>query len=236
MRIALVDDDADFLAQTARLLALDLERRGIQAEVAAFASAEKMLTAKPSAVFDMYLLDVMMPGMDGIELARRIRRVQFDAPIVFFTTSKDFALESYSVRASGYVVKPFTHEAFAAALDVAFRWLGAARPEVVPLKTSAGFVNLELKDFVYAETDGHFVIVHTLDRRIVTVRLSVQVLWEQLGSDARFVRVGRQLLVNLARTKNFADGKITLATGETFAVPRRAISEVKDAFLRFYRG
>jgi len=236
MRIALVDDDVDFLAQTARLLALDLERRGMQAEVAAFASAEKMLAAKPSAAFDMYLLDVMMPGRNGIELACAIRRVQSDAPIVFFTTSKDFALESYSVRASDYVVKPFTHEAFAAALDAAFRYLSAARPQVVALKTLAGIVNLELKDFVYAETDGHFVIVHTLDRRTVTVRLTVQELWEKLGGDARFVRVGRQLLVNLARAKNFADGKITLATGETFAVPRRAIPEVRDAFLRFYRG
>jgi len=237
MRIALVDDDVKFLAQTARLLEIILEQRGMRAEVAQFTSAEMLLARRSSdGPFDMYLLDVVMPGMDGIELGRKIRRDQPDVPLLFFTTSRDFAVEAIGIEAVSYVVKPFSHDAFAEALDRAFKRLATAKPSTLTLKAQTGYVNVPLRDFVCAETNGHYMTVCLSNGISLTTRLSLQEMLEKLqgDGDVRFVRVGRQLIVNLAQVKNYSDGKLTLSNGRKFIVPRRSLSEVRSAFERFY--
>lgn len=237
MKIALVDDDAKFLAQTARLLEITLEQRGVRAEVSQFASAENLLARmSDDTLFDMYLIDVLMPGMDGIELGRRIRRGQPDAPLLFFTTSRDFAVEAIGIEAVSYVVKPFSHDAFAEALDRAFRRMATAKPSILKLKAQSGYANVPLRDFISAETNGHYMSVCLSGGISLTSRLSLQEMWERLqgDGDARFVRVGRQLIVNLAQVKNYSDGTLTLSNGQKFIVPRRSLPEVRSAFAHFY--
>lgn len=235
MKIALVDDDVKFLAQVARLLEIILEQRGTRAEVSQFPSAEKLLARMSGGTsFDMYLLDVVMPGMDGIELGRKIRRDQPEVPILFFTTSRDFAVEAIGIEAVSYVVKPFSHGAFAEALDRGFKRLATATPPVMTLKAQGGYVNIPLRDFVYTETTGHYTTVHAANGHPLTTRLSMQEMWERLEADVRFVRVGRQLIVNLAQVKNYSDGTLVLSDGQKFVVPRRSLSEVRNAFARFY--
>lgn len=235
MKIALVDDDVKFLAQTARLLEIVLEHRGMRAEISAFSSPEKLLAARTAgAAFDLYLLDVVMPGTDGIALGRIIRREQPDAPIVFFTTSRDFAVEAIGIEAVGYVLKPFAHDAFAEAIARAFKRLATAPSPTLMLKGQNGYVNVPLRDFAYAETNGHYTTVYAADGRSVTTRLSLQELWEKLEGDVRFVRVGRPLVVNLAQVKSYSGGTLLLASGRKFPVPRRSLAEVKGAFARYY--
>jgi len=232
MRIALVDDDADFRAQTARMLLLLLDERRTQAQISSFDSAEGILA--DGTEFDIYLLDVMMPGMNGIELARHIRRKQPEAPIVFFTTSTDFALESYSVDAADYVVKPFTCDVFARALARAFRRRTTVRPAGLLLKDSGELVRLPFADIVFAKADGHYQVVQLADGRSRIVSQSLQELWEKLAGDVRFVRIGRTLIVNLAHVTSVSGGTLLMADGRSFPVPRRVFAEVKDALLRFY--
>jgi len=235
MRIALVDDDVKFLAQAARLLEIILEHRRTRAEVVQFASAEKLLARLSSGEsFDMYLLDVVMPGMDGIGLGRRIRRTQPDAPILFFTTSRDFAVEAIGIEAVSYVIKPFAHEAFAEALERAFRRLATIQPTALMLRGQDGYANVPLRDLVSAEANGHYLSVCLSNGRPLTTRLSLQELWGKLEGDERFVRVGRQLIVNLAQVKSYSNGVLSLSDGKRFVVPRRSLAEVKTAFARFY--
>jgi len=233
MRIALVDDDLDFLAQTARMLALALEERGMTARVDRFASAGALLAASDGA-FDLYFLDILMPGENGIELARRIRRSQPEAPIVFFTTSPDFALESYAVEASGYVVKPFSRAAFERAFDRACQHLSAVRPSCLTLKSEGGYVNVPTKEIVFVEAGGRYQVAHVLSGRTLVVHQSMQDLEEKLEGDSRFLRVGRQVIVNLAQVTDFTGSTLTVVGGKKISVPRRALTEVRASFRAFF--
>jgi len=241
MRIALVDDDENFRSQTAQTLKLLLDERGMVADVSSFTSAEELLAAssggseKPETVFDLYLLDLILPKMDGMALARRIREKQPEAPIVFFTTSPEFALESYSVGAADYVVKPFERELFNRALDRAFRQLAEVRPADWVVRTSEGAVRLRLADVVFAEAAGHYQVVHFAGGGTQVLSLSLQGLWEKLAGDVRFVRVGRQCVVNLAYVVALGEGELKLADGQTRPVPRRQMAEVRAAFMRYFR-
>lgn len=235
MRIALVDDDARFLAQAVRLIGGLIESRGVSAELTTFASAERLLAARrDGTVFDIYFLDMIMPGMDGLTLGRRIRRDQSEVPIVFLTTSRDFALEAIGLDVADYVVKPFTGEAFARALDRALKRLSAVASPSLMLKAPTGYVTLALNDLVCARSDGHHLSIRTTAGKTLSPRLSMPELWDRLKDDVRFVRVGRQLLVNLAQVKGYAEGTLVLSDGETHSVPRRATADLKAAFARFY--
>ena len=104
LHIALVDDDARELERTGTLV----ERwQDAPSRFAAFSSARALLAAMDAgADFDLYLLDVVMPEMDGIELGRAIRERDKDGAIIFLTTSPDFALDSYEVWPLQYLLKP----------------------------------------------------------------------------------------------------------------------------------
>jgi len=233
MRIAIVDDDSDFLAQSARMLALVLEDRGMRATVERFGSAEA-LSAVSDGTFDLYFLDVLMPGESGVKLARRIRRSQPEVPIVFFTTSPDFALEAYAVEASGYVVKPFSRAAFERAFDRACRLLPTAGTSSLTLKSEGGYVNVPTNEIVFVEAGGRYQVVHVLDGRTFVLNQSMQELEGKLQCDRRFLRIGRQYIVNLAHVTDFAGSALTVVGGRRIDIPRRTLAEVRAAFRAFF--
>jgi len=235
MRIAIVDDDEKFLAQAFETLVLVLSERGTPAEVEKFVSAEALLSRCGGGTsFDMYLLDVVMPGTDGIALGRTIRQGQPKAPILFFTTSRDYAVEAFGIAATDYVIKPFSTEDFARAIDRAFERLASATEPKLALRLSDGIVRVALSDVVSVETGGHYLTVSLVAGRSHVVRQTLQELWEAMKNDTRFCRIGRQAIVNFARVTDFTGDALCLVGERRLSIPRRLRTEVKAAYLDFY--
>lgn len=234
MNIALCDDDGRFRAQTARSLEEILERRGLEAEVFRFASAEELLQAqKDGKSFDVYLLDIVMPGTDGVTLARQLRKGSPTAPILFFTTSSDYAVEAFALGAAHYVVKPFSRGEFVTAIDRALALIPEQAPKGVVFKSSEGLVSVPFDELLYSESDEHYQHVHLADGREVFTRMSGLELWQRLESTRLFVRAGLRYILNLRHIQGIGKGGVTLTGGTTVEVPRRAMPEVKDAYLQF---
>ena len=108
MRIALCDDEKAHQDKIGAMLA---EYPGNDINLKVYSEAEKLLEQIEWGgrdIFDLYILDVIMPGMSGIELGENLRDVGVSAPIIYLTTSKDYAVDSYNVRAFHYLVKPVT--------------------------------------------------------------------------------------------------------------------------------
>jgi len=157
MRIAICDDDESFGVQTVRLTEETLALRDVEAEVACFADAEALLAARAKgSAYDIYFLDIYLPGMDGINLAVKIRETQPDAPVVFLTTSEEHALGANSIDAVHYLVKPFEPRRFVCALDRALALLPRAEQETLLVKAVEGVQEaLSLGDIVSVESEGH---------------------------------------------------------------------------------
>ena len=105
MKIAICDDDNRDLLQIASLLESYRHDRKAVLSYASFQNATELLVSLESREYDLLLLDVLMPGVNGIQAAREIREHNSRMEIVFLTSSPEFAVESYNVRAHYYLFK-----------------------------------------------------------------------------------------------------------------------------------
>ena len=117
MKIAVCDDDNLFVQQTGQAVQEWAQERELSASVFSFDNGDSLLNAYAAEKFDILLLDIMMPLFTGMELAHAIREIDAAAKIIFLTSSPEFAVESYEVKASGYLLKPLQKEKLHSVLD-----------------------------------------------------------------------------------------------------------------------
>lgn len=111
LQIAVCDDNIDELSNMVQLINQYRLSKNINLDYAAFSNGFELVSAlEKGKRFDIYCLDIIMPGYTGIDVANEIRSFDKNAPILFFTSSSEFALESYSVKAINYVLKPISKE------------------------------------------------------------------------------------------------------------------------------
>lgn len=117
MKIALCDDDEKELAGLKTMLHHYGAKHHKPLTYKEYTSSVELASQAPKERFDLYLLDIIMPRLTGVELAREIRSFDKAASIIFLTTSPEFAVESYTVKATNYLMKPVQEETFFAAMD-----------------------------------------------------------------------------------------------------------------------
>ena len=117
LKIAVCDDDTFFLRQAEHAVKRWAEEQDLTVELQLFDNGDSLLTASRTEQFDVLLLDIMMPLFNGMELAHVIRKTNTAVKIVFLTSSPEFAVESYDVKASGYLLKPLRYEKLCSVLD-----------------------------------------------------------------------------------------------------------------------
>jgi len=235
MRVAICDDDRDARVQAARLVRDALERRGTAAEAELFADAAALLAARTAGqMFEAYFLDVLMPGMDGMALAEEIRKTQPAAPIVFLTTSEDYALQAFSLDAAHYVLKPPDAARFATAVDRLLALMPKPQAATLVVRTAAGeMVAVPLAQIVLAESAGHYQKLLLADGRKVCCRHSGVELWEKLSASGGFALAHRGAILGVRHVRSLAAGRAVMANGDVVPVSRRALPEFKKAFFRF---
>lgn len=196
IRVAIVDNELLFTTVLKKMSAKILEETSFTYEIDTYESAESLLEALSSASYDLFFLDILLDGMNGMELARKIRIKAEAANIVFITSSSDYAVESYEVAPLHYLVKPVTlvnmKEAFRRFFDAR---KDTARAETVLLKdTSNQKVLLPVSDIYYAEIMESKITLHTKDGSLF-IRGRMDDLQKSLPSQ-HFYRCHRSFLVN----------------------------------------
>lgn len=237
LHIAICDDDAAELAQTRALLDDFLASRELAAQVREFTAGKELLfDMDGSRVYDLYLLDVVMPEMNGIELGVRLRETDEHGAIIYLTTSEDFAIDSYTARAFWYLVKPVKPDTLFPVLDKAVAAHQKRLDSGINVKTRDGFERLLFDDVYYVvsvERSAHFVHKGGVTESSVN-STSFQEKTEPLLADRRFRRCGASLVLNLQYVKSVDKSGATLRTGERLELPRRAAAELRSAWTQYW--
>lgn len=194
--------------------------------IAEFESGEDFLAHFCPETFDLIFIDQYMDRLSGMDTARKIRTTDPLTALVFVTTSREHAVDSYGVRASGYLVKPFTYEAFESMMDLAgMENIRAAR-----------FFQLEdekilLREILWCDRDGHYTQIHTEKRGVLRFRAPFAELEEILSAYTQFLTCYRGCVVNLERVDRIGDtDAFLLDSGETIMFSQRDRKKIESAY------
>ncbi len=225
-RIAICDDKQEDREYVQQLTARWAQQRGNQVEMTEFCSAEQFLFSCPQPDFDLLLLDIEMGEMDGVSLAKQVRRTNELMQIVFITGYSDYITEGYEVAALHYLMKPVKEEKLFVVLDRAVERLHK-NTKVLTLETAEEMVRVPLYQVSALEVQRNYVTVHA--RQDYTVKKSLSELMEQL--DERFFRVGRSAVVNLNDISRVTRSDIYLTDGRIIPLPRGAYDKLNRAII-----
>jgi len=233
-RIAICDDTPADLAAIRTALDDFLTARGVSAAVKTFPHPDALLSAACAEPFDLYLLDVVMPMVDGLSVVRELRRSQECVPVVYFTTSRDYAIEAFGVHALGYVLKPWSSQQFDETLERAFRSVAREAGRLVSFKTSDGLCRIDVGTIVYvtAAKAANCKTLHLNDGKTVDVRMTFEALADICGASAAqggvpFFADGRYALVNPYRVRSISGETVTFDNGATLAIHRNSVAALR---------
>ena len=230
MYLAVCDDNREELEAVLSLLDAWRAERGAAPRVKAFQSAVELVETARQERFTLYLLDVMMPGMDGLKAAREIRSFDEAAEIVFLSTSPGFAYESYGVRAFYYLLKPIEEGKFFALLDQLS--LRERKPlEALTLKTATTIIRVPFASISYVEVIGKHVYFHLVDGDTREVVGSLKDHEAALLSRPEFMRVHRSYIVNMFQVEQLSSAGLRTFQGADLPVSRLTWPQLQKDYM-----
>lgn len=219
MYIAVCDDEAEARDAIAALLCEWEAERQLPLPRRLFSSAMELLEVARRERFTLYLLDVIMPSIDGISAARELRSFDCAADIVFLTSTPEFACESYRVQSLDYLLKPVDRERLFPLLDRLY--LREQRPqESLVLKTSTTIVRVPFSQLVFVEVIGKRLYFNLTDGGVREVAGSLKDYEDLLLSRPEFMRVHRSYIVNMLQAAEFSSSRIRSFSGRDIPVSR----------------
>lgn len=226
-RVAICDDslpDAVFVQELLDNWAAE-RQVAIRAEV--FPSAESFLFRyAEDKEFDILLLDIEMGTMDGVTMAKQVRRDNETVQIVFVTGYSDYIAEGYEVAALHYLMKPVNREKLFAVLDRALE-KRRQNERCLNLKMSGEMVRLPFYEIRYLDVHQNYVTVH--GKNDYTVKRSLAEFEGEL--DERFCRVGRAMILNLKYIQRVTRAEVYLSDGTVLPLPRGSYEPLNRAII-----
>ncbi len=235
LNVCICDDNA---GDAARVLALAQRFAGEHPEFPmkfwSFSSAFDLLEHLETAGgFDVYLLDILMPQVKGLEAAKYIRERGEAAEIVFLTSSPEYALDAFGVEACGYLLKPVEKERFDRALLAAANRLTRPEEASIVLKTREGLRKVPLRELTVVESFNHDRVCYRTDRSKLVTADTLGALMERLSGDARFFSPHRAYIINLEHITALNATDVVMSTGQRVPVARTSMPALKRAYMEF---
>lgn len=238
LRIALCDDEADKLRETAALVQRYFQARpSVSGQVETFPGGGELLARmQESRGFDIYILDILMPGLSGIDAARKLRQLGDGGEIIYITNSNDFAADSYEVRAFSYLLKPVDENKLFEVLDGAVDKLERRRNSAVLVNTADGVVRIRLEHIRYVERFGRFMRYYCINGVVdsQSIRAPFKEMAASLLSDRRFYLCGASYVLNLQHVAGVQGQSAMIDDGQTVVLPRASATEFKKAWGKFW--
>ena len=235
LQLAICDDNIDELTNMVHLIDQYRLSKNLDCEYAVFHNGFELISAlEKGKRFDLYFLDIIMPGFTGIDAAKGIREFDKTAPILFFTSSPDFALESYSVKAVNYVLKPITKDKLFIILDDVLEHVKAEeKKDAIIVKSNEGIQRILISNLVFAEVIGRYVLYHLRSGKVVECAESFSSVCDTLLKFGCFVRTHRSYIVNMQYVDMIENNKVTLQTLSSVPIAQGKAREVKEQYLAY---
>lgn len=223
-RIAIVEDDTSCAEQLEEYLRRYRRETGEELEVCRFSDGLELVEGyRP--IYDLVLLDIEMPHLDGMTAARKIREADSEVLLLFITNMAKYAISGYEVEALGFMLKPVNYFALSLKLKKAFSYLHSRASKCLMIPTAEGVRKISSADVRYVEVLDHRLHFYTQEGTYVMRGTLHEVEAELEGQ--HFVRCNKGYLVNLRHIQLIRGDSVVMSGGDELLISRRR----KDEFL-----
>ena len=227
-RIAIVEDNPVHSDRLSECLTRYQQEKDISFHIETYSNGAQFLE-RGSDGFDVLFLDIEMPYVDGMSLAKKIREKDRSVIIIFVTNLTQFAINGYAVQALDYVIKPVKYPSFSITMSKVTAALNQRITRSIAVQNKDGVFKISLSSLYYVEIQKHNLIYHTVEGDI-TVRGTLLSAAKELGED--FAKCNNCYLVNLSFVTQL--GKESVKVGPyTLEVSRRAYSDFFNSFSNY---
>lgn len=236
MRIAVCDDKKQQIEIIKAALERYLSEDKEAAEIDTFDKAFDFLDAQEKNAYDLVLLDICMPGMLGTDVAREIRKHRDQTEIIFLTTSDEFAVDAFAVKAAHYLIKPFRQEEFDEALHRAILNRREQSKKTVTFKCAGGIVETVDKNAIqYIESTSHIQNIFLSGGVSFAASQSLNEIKKALDTVApgQFINPYKGYIVNQRFIRTIENDKMVLQGGKEIPIPRRSFRDIKQIYFDY---
>ena len=229
--VAICDDTEEERLQAAEYAGRFFEREGIEVHIDTYAAGRELLES--GRKYDLYLLDVLMPGMSGIDAAQALAEDKDHPVVVFITSSLESAVEGYRVEAAGFILKPVEEESFWSTMERVVRRRLGVKKAVLSLVHNRVNVELPLERLAWFENRLHRVFVKLTDGEVLSVNQKLSELQLVLEPHSQFLRCHQSYLVNLDYVDKLEDSCFYMRDGQMIPISRNCYKQSKNAYYHY---
>jgi DNA-binding LytR/AlgR family response regulator len=236
MRIAICDDNISDLSNMVSIINVYKEQRKdkYKIEFTAFQTAVDFIAALESRQkYDLVLLDIIMPSLSGMAAAKEIRQFNQDIKIIFSTSSPEFAVESYSVEAYYYALKPIWRDKLFILLDKLFSEIEISSSNSILIKSQSGLRRIPMKRLEFAEVITRSIYYHLTDGSVIEALGSMVELEKELSSYSCFIKPHRSYIINMDHIDTVSQKEIKMQSSALVPLAKANYPIVKAAYISY---
>ena len=232
LKIAVCDDSRELLEKVEKDLHEYESVRSTPVTVHTYTNAVDLLDGLKKTDYDILILDIIMPGFTGMQAAHEIRKFNEEIKIIFLTSSKEFAIESYSVGAYYYLLKPVLNEKLFSVLDKVVSEI-TSKQESCVIYTHMGIVNIPFAKIECLEVYNKHLVFHLSDGSTKETRGALSD-YENIFLDRKeFLKIHRSYILNMDYIHSIEAGEIATYSGKKFPVSRLLAKDIKERYMNY---
>lgn len=232
MKLAIVDDEKTAVDLLKKYIKRFEEENKFDINVSVFYNPNDFLI-NYSNDYGLVLMDIEMPGLNGIETAKELRRIDNNVVLIFITNMMQYAINGYEVEAIDFVLKPLSYEDFVLKMQKALRYVSRNKDKKITINTQDSIINLYISDIYYIEVNKHYLLYHTTNG-VYTTRGVMKNIAETL-EEYNFVRSNHCYLINLKYIQSI-NGNIVRVSGKDLSISRNKKNELMMKFTKYIGG
>lgn len=239
MKVAICDDESLCRAHVLDIAtdyAEDRQDKDVIFEM--FSGPEALLQAtRENGSYDIYILDIVMPGLNGIRLGQALRDEGVESKIIYLTSSEEYALESFRVRAFDYILKPIEKQAFYTVMDEAISSIHIKKDKGLIIKTKDNNARITFDSVLYAELSKRVIVYHLVGGKILestTLRTTFTEAVGKLLADKRFALCGASMVANMHHITMVENEGIVFMDTQKVFLGKKACRELRVAWNNYW--
>ena len=235
LKIGICDDEKEFCDSAERMLKLYMEEKSIPFQADVFNIPSELVDAtEKGTIYDIYLLDIYMPGITGMSIATELRSRSVKSPVIFLTSSTDHALEAFGVDATHYLLKPYTKDSFYVGMDKAMQSIASHKNDSVILKVDNDYRSILVSKLIYCEAEDKYQRLYLENGERLLVRISGTELYKLLSEFDSFYHCGRAHIINLNHISRVTQSGAVFKNDMQLNLPHTVLAGLRSAFFDYF--